>query len=371
MAKSVIYFKGLNGIRAIAAISVLLSHITLALSNFGLNSNLFGYTTTGEAKTLDLAGYGVTIFFVLSGFLITYLLLEEKRKTSTVNIKKFYWRRLLRIWPLYFVYLFLSLCVAIYFDFSINSSSVFYYLFFSANVPFIIGTSLPFLSHYWSLAVEEQFYIFWPIFSRLRLKVMLVVSVAIIILLISLKSFLHIFFANSLLETIIHVSRFHCILVGAVAAMLYFSKNKLFVFITSNNISQVLTWILLIIIALNKFHIASFLDNEFVSIIAVFFIMSQICEAPLLSLENRLFNFLGSISFGLYVYHPLLIYLLSKVIIVNNPESFMWTVIVYLLCTVLTIIVAQISFKYLEQPFLKYKKNKFTVVKSTSNVSRL
>ncbi|NBG65373.1 acyltransferase family protein [Acidiluteibacter ferrifornacis] len=371
MAKNVIYFKGLNGIRAIAAVSVLLSHITLALSNFGLKSNLLGYTDTGETKTLDLAGYGVTIFFVLSGFLITYLLLVEKEQTSTVSIKKFYWRRLLRIWPLYFSYLFLSLCIAIYFDISVNSSSVFYYIIFSANVPFILGTSLPFLSHYWSLAVEEQFYIFWPFFSLFRVKVMLMLSVIIIIILIWTKGFLHIYHPNSLLETIIHVSRFHCILIGAVAAMLYFLKHKLFILLTTSKLSQLLTWMWLIFIALNKFHIASFLDNELVSIFAVLLIMSQICEAPLLSMENRLFNFLGTISFGLYVYHPLLIYLLSKVLIVSNSESVLWTIIVYLLCTLLTIIVAQISFKYLEQPFLKYKKKKYTIVGSARNADRL
>lgn len=87
---------GLNGIRAIAAISVLISHMNESLSFFGL-SNLQG---------LDLAGFGVTMFFALSGYLITYLLLLEKRDYARINVGQFYIRRILRIWPLYYFFLF-------------------------------------------------------------------------------------------------------------------------------------------------------------------------------------------------------------------------------------------------------------------------
>ena len=90
--------------KAIAFIAVLISHITGDLNHFGLNQ--FG-------KSLNLASFGVTIFFTLSGFLITYLLLKEKEKTDKelINIKHFYNRRVLRIWPLYFMYVFICIVV--------------------------------------------------------------------------------------------------------------------------------------------------------------------------------------------------------------------------------------------------------------------
>jgi peptidoglycan/LPS O-acetylase OafA/YrhL len=90
-----IYLPGLNGLRAIAAFGVLFSHVNLGIEAYGLPIR----------KTSDLAGFGVTIFFALSGFLITYLLLKEKEQFNTINIKNFYVRRILRIWPLYFLFI--------------------------------------------------------------------------------------------------------------------------------------------------------------------------------------------------------------------------------------------------------------------------
>ncbi|MAZ37152.1 MAG: hypothetical protein CL842_06855 [Crocinitomicaceae bacterium] len=101
MTKNIIYLPGLNGIRAIAAIAVVVSHITLSLDDIGLDSNIFGTYDSGKPRALDLAGYGVSMFFALSGFLITYLLWLEKEK-QPIQIRKFYLRRMLRIWPLYY-----------------------------------------------------------------------------------------------------------------------------------------------------------------------------------------------------------------------------------------------------------------------------
>lgn len=82
MVKSVniIHLKGLNGIRAIAALSVIIAHITGELHNFGLDDSIFGLDSKGVRVPILMASYGVTMFFALSGFLITYLLLIEKKK---------------------------------------------------------------------------------------------------------------------------------------------------------------------------------------------------------------------------------------------------------------------------------------------------
>ncbi|MEJ0054763.1 MAG: acyltransferase family protein [Bacteroidota bacterium] len=100
-------------------------------------------------------------FFSLSGFLITYLLLEEN-KESGIDIKNFYTRRILRIWPLYYLYLVLCLITSLLFGMPFPSASIVFYVLLMANIPFVFGYALPFLSHFWSLGVEEQFYSFWP-----------------------------------------------------------------------------------------------------------------------------------------------------------------------------------------------------------------
>src|SRR4051812_30029422 len=108
MSAKLIHLSGLNGIRAIAAFGVVMAHITLSLGDFHLSPILFYTIKNGKVHGWSLAGFGVSMFFALSGFLITYLLLLEKEKRP-IHIRNFYVRRALRIWPLYYLYLITSL----------------------------------------------------------------------------------------------------------------------------------------------------------------------------------------------------------------------------------------------------------------------
>jgi peptidoglycan/LPS O-acetylase OafA/YrhL len=94
--KESLYLPNLNGIRFMAAIMVLIHQLEYTKKELGLNKI---WTQNGLGYLGDL---GVILFFTLSGFLITYLLLIEKHKTGVINIKSFYVRRILRIWPLYY-----------------------------------------------------------------------------------------------------------------------------------------------------------------------------------------------------------------------------------------------------------------------------
>lgn len=360
---TMIHFKGLNGIRSIAALAVVLSHITLSLGDFNLDPSIFG-TENGKPKGLLLAGFGVSIFFVLSGFLITYLIQTEKDQ-HVINIRKFYMRRILRIWPLYYLYLFIIVLFLLLTHEKIDMSSLLLYVFYSANIPFITGHTIQFIAHYWSLGVEEQFYLFWPWVNKYTKSILRFCLVGIIFL-IGLKMSLHIFFPNTILEEIIHVTRFHCMLIGALGAILYKSENKFFIKIIDTKIVQSFSWFIIFLVAINQFHIASFIDNEIISVVALFIIVGQIKERNrIVNLDLRIFNFLGNISYGIYVIHPILIYLSSKVIGDLQINSLLKYLIVYSSITGLTIFSAHLSFKYFEKYFLKFKE-KFTVVKSSS-----
>jgi len=107
---------------------------------------------------------GVRIFFVISGFLITYLLLKEGNKTNAVSLRNFYIRRCLRIMPLYFSYLGILACLSILGLYSDSFNSWFGALTFTRN---IFGTGGSATGHYWSLAIEEQFYLVWPVLIAL------------------------------------------------------------------------------------------------------------------------------------------------------------------------------------------------------------
>ena len=131
---------------------------------------------------------GVNFFFVLSGFLITYLLLAEQKEKNNFSIPKFYLRRILRIWPLYFaIILFsfwllpfiLSLTGKIYSE----DFPLLYALTFTINFAHLKGifSYSPLLSGLWTIAIEEQFYLAWPWLLKGFLKFLPVLFISLIV----------------------------------------------------------------------------------------------------------------------------------------------------------------------------------------------
>lgn len=145
------YMPQLDGLRAFAIFGVLVQHFHL--SGF-LNS------------AIDLGRLGVILFFVLSGFLITRILLDERDNGETIGaspfylIRKFYIRRVLRIFPIY--YLTILVCAA--FDYGPVKDHLIWHLIYFSNFSsaFIDKADYSFSAHLWSLCVEEQFYLAWP-----------------------------------------------------------------------------------------------------------------------------------------------------------------------------------------------------------------
>ncbi|MEE4135728.1 MAG: acyltransferase [Desulforhopalus sp.] len=147
--RSIRHFGSLNGLRFFCIFAVLWHHAPI-------------WTSMQDAPVLLQRGFlGVDFFFVLSGFLITTLLLREEDQNGRFSLKGFYWRRCLRIVPVYFLVVTL---LAVYFIGVKGQSEYlellsFYYLFLS-NL--LIG-DIPILAPTWSLSVEEQYYLVWPL----------------------------------------------------------------------------------------------------------------------------------------------------------------------------------------------------------------
>jgi peptidoglycan/LPS O-acetylase OafA/YrhL len=134
---------GLDGLRAVAVIMVMLFH----------------------QHILEFGWAGVQLFFVLSGFLITAVLYRQKGAHLGPYIQRFYWRRFLRIFPVYYAYLaLLSLLIAVRLvpkDVSSHLPYAFAYLYDFVYAQGVLTPSKT-ISHFWSLSVEEQFYLVWP-----------------------------------------------------------------------------------------------------------------------------------------------------------------------------------------------------------------
>lgn len=135
---------GLDGFRMIAVMAVVLAH-------------------SGIGTLFFSARHGVAGFFVLSGFLITWLLLKEFRTTGAVSVKDFYMRRSLRIFPAYYAFLIVSICWDLYRGNDDIQDAIFPGLFYFMNYHNALqGHSTSSIAHVWSLAIEEQFYLLWP-----------------------------------------------------------------------------------------------------------------------------------------------------------------------------------------------------------------
>lgn len=365
MKEKFLFLKGLNGLRTIAALSVVFSHISLSLKEFNVGLFVFGKNADGSPKGWYLGEMGVTIFFVLSGFLITYLLLLESKKAE-INIKKFYIRRVLRIWPIYYLYLMICLVIIYFLNKSIDFSTVLYYLFFAANIPFIYEFALRFLDHFWSIGVEEQFYLFWPWIIKYFKKILVPLIIALVVIINITRYYLWWKFPFSGNAVFSIVNRFDCMMIGGLGAIFYESKNKLFLNLIDNKWIQSLAWIGIILIACNVKFINAIVDTSIITFISLILIIGQInVKNRVVNLDIQVLNFLGKISYGIYVYHIVIIYLFSlllKNIVVND---FLKLFLIYSSIIGFTIFIATVSYYKFEKRFIKMKDG-FAVIKSSS-----
>lgn len=348
-----IYLPGLNGIRAIAALTVLFGHMWSPFGEWGVSPSWHIPWPDGP----------VTTFFVISGFLITYLLMNETAKTNDVSIPKFYMRRILRIWPLYYGYLLLALLAVLLFHGEINNA-VWFYTFFSGNISHALALGIVPLFHFWSLGVEEQYYLWYPWMVKYNKKHLLTSVSILCISWFILKLAAYVFLGKGLVYRIFGITQFDCMMLGAMGAIMYYRKTEWFNKFCVHPIVTVFAWILFFTSGLYANFIPSPIRNEFIALISLMVIMAGLLRKPIL--ENKVMNYLGQISYGIYVIHPLLLYVFTRLIqpaqhMPNSLASF----VIFIGMTALTIGIAALSYKFYELPFLRMK-SKFSVVQSSN-----
>jgi peptidoglycan/LPS O-acetylase OafA/YrhL len=374
-----VYFPGLNGIRALAALSVLLTH----MDDYKRHLNL-AIPPMFQDPLLNGIN-AVMMFFVLSGFLITYLLLTEIQKTSTVNVRKFYARRILRIWPIYYLLVFLGLVVfplivqatqyhGGFMPVPFEPTQILLYIILIPNAVGFFGSSAsPVLVQLWTIGSEEQFYILWPFLSKLFRKRMLLLILGVIVIKIWLNNYqLSIVVDNHYSHeyrnfiAFLNGLRFENMAVGALGAYLLFHKSWLLKIIY-HPIVEKLTLVFLVynILFLNPGDYPA--ENLMYCIPYAIFILN-VCSNPksTVKLENRFWNWLGTLSYSIYMYHLLVIYLVMMAFTYMHAHQWnniVFNVVLYTTCIGLTVVVAEASHRWFEAPFLRLK-NRYAVVKS-------
>lgn len=352
------YISGLDGLRAISVFGVLLSHYTL------------GDSIDKYLKLIPWGDMGVKFFFVLSGFLITTILLKCKHLSITYNCSKhyllriFYARRFLRIFPLYYGVLILAYLFNVG---SIKKIFIYHFLYLSNTSSALTGTLThaplidPTTAHFWSLAVEEQFYIFWPfivMYISIRNLKILILSLIFLSpafrLIWFLLGFDHLYsYFPMCLDTL------GC---GSILA-LYVDDKSGFNFMSRFQIkllliSAISTYI--VVLGLYGFEIwyrprIIIFDTAqgIIYSLVIYFILIRRIEILNCILESKFLIFIGKISYGIYIIHPFIPHIFSYYFPVNNLS----VLEKFFVFVTLTILFSWFSFVFYEKRFNKIKKH--------------
>lgn len=333
------YYKNLDGIRAIAALMVMFYHF------FEVNHIYFISDISSFGQT------GVTLFFVLSGFLITRILLSTK--DSKDFFKRFYLNRVVRIFPLYFLFLFIHFFI--YPIFSIANyptlfEQVCYYFYFQ-NYFFSFHNFIEGPLNTWSLAIEEQFYLFWPLIvynlKNIALKY-------IIILIVILSFILRIYFCFKNYEPFYFTfTRIDSLAIGSIGAIYEFKLIRLSM---KKNIFLLILFYFIYLTAQYFFsYFALVLSIEYltISFFYLFLILLVINIKSIkfvdLILQNRFLILTGKISYGLYIYHTS-IYTITQRILPNQS-----VLVSFIFWFGSSFLISYISYNYFEKYFFKFK----------------
>lgn len=406
MSTARVYFPGLNGLRFFAAAAVIFTHIELVKKflKFGshwLDLDRISYATPIEAISrreiswltpfISNAGpLGVIFFFVLSGFLITYLLFVESDTTGKISVGKFYMRRILRIWPLYFVMVILGFFVLPHFDFfyipaqDVNFKKYFWenlvlFLLFLPNLAFsIYQTAVPNIGQLWSIGVEEQFYLIWPwVIKKAKsfVRVILMFTIGIIVLkfLVLMLSRAYPSDLMLVLKKFFAMSKLECMSIGAIGAyLLYYKREKALSIIYHPLIFAASILIVPVGILIVPMTIQDGIHILYAMCSLVLILNVATNPNSFIRLENKVFDFLGKISYGIYMYHMLVaafvMHFVKDVLHFNYDLGPIESIIVYLSVLLITIFVSTISYYFIELPFIRRKKKVSTVI-SGDNVT--
>ena len=313
---------------------------------------------------------GVNFFFVLSGFLITYLLIEEKKLRGKINIPNFWLRRVLRIWPLYFAcvligFVIFPLAKSLAGGVPSESANIWYYLAFINNFDYI-RTGLPDapgLGVLWSIAIEEQFYLTWPVI----LAFLPIRNYWIAFLTIIAGSL--VFRALNDVPIMHEMHTLSCIgdmATGAFGAWLYIERRSFSSFI-ENLPRAAIVAIYIVLIGIFLFRDEFLLENSTIRIferlltaVTILLVILEQCFSKnsfykMSSLKS--ITKLGIYTYGLYCLHFIFISAVQGITKKLGLNSELWQVL-FLETTIslaITVVVAKLSFKYFETPFLRMK----------------
>ena len=359
--------KSLDGIRGIAILMVLLGHSVGSLPAFIQTSFIYQVISNGHT--------GVLIFFVISGYLITKLLISERERNGDISIKNFYLRRFFRIFPILYIYvgtvviLKNTVAPALFSDYK---SVLFALLYFWNYKHLIVGTSYHesnpgywYFGHLWSLSMEEQFYLLFPLaFKKINinlLKKLIIITVAIMPV---VRVMTYFFMPNSRgqIGMMLHTGG-DSILVGCLFAIL--EKSNAFIAymyrLWNTRIVVILCFLFVFVIDLFLTHtfagayaitVGMTINNFVIAFLLLWCVYTS--SAVSTFLNSKILKQIGLISYSLYIWQQLV---LGSTYRISFPLN-----------VAMVFSIGFISYYFVEKPILKLK-NRFEPMRKTISSS--
>jgi peptidoglycan/LPS O-acetylase OafA/YrhL len=295
------------------------------------------------------ASDAVNLFFILSGFLITSLLLAENERAGRVSVRNFYIRRALRIYPVYFVYL---AVVALLVHPAYSPELFATLIFFLGNATFALFFPFPPFDHLWSIGIEEQFYLLAPVMARFRrslpriLMAIVLVWWAVLIVVSRLPV--------GRLTVFVDLSRYDLIALGALLACAHHQKWHGLRWLRHVAVrvlaAAVIFWAIVFVPPTENIYYVTLLGLAFVALIDTVVVSPQLANA----LGHPALETLGNLSYSMYVIHPLFIMLFFTGFYPRLTPG-VYPLVAYVTIIGGTLIVSALSYRFLETPFLRLR----------------
>ncbi|MCM3874598.1 MAG: acyltransferase [Pyrinomonadaceae bacterium] len=353
------YMPQLDGLRTVAVFAVIVHHF-LPVARFI------------PSDFVSLGSLGVRLFFVLSGFLITGILLKCREENSpddepsSFKLRQFYIRRLLRIFPIFY----LTLALIAIFNLPTVRGALPWHLSYMSNVYFALRGSFdgP-LSHFWSLAVEEQFYLVWPwIIIFVPTKYLHSAVIVTVFVAPFFRLLIYLLGGNELASFILLFGCMDSLALGALLAY-YHSKKSLASKVSSLLRFSLGTGVLLVTLlaVLQSQHRGGWLYVTAIHLGTSLILLWLVGHAAtgftgltgkLLALGPVLY--IGRISYGIYIFHnlmPVIVPKLFSILGLPYPQGRGATIKQFLILSVATLVLAGLSWRFFEGPINSLKRH--------------
>lgn len=362
------YSPELDALRFFAFFGVFVFHAAPRTMDFYAAAGIPVWLSKFLISTFGAGAYGVDLFFALSAYLITSLLLRERSTTGKVDLRSFYVRRILRIWPLYLGFVAFAAITARFLPWqNLPLRYIAGYTLLAGNWLYVFyGLPASFAVPLWTVSIEEQFYLAWPLaLRRASIRAIAFMAIAVLVVANLWRLALVVLGAPAQAMEYNTFTRLDPIALGVLLALFAgklpsLSTWQRITLLTAGVATWIVTFWSTVVIEMPKLSTWQSAVGHLLTALASAAILFSVMGSQNAFLRNKWLLYLGKISYGLYVLHEFAHYCAMRLLPASTPIQVIEQSVFSL---ALTILLAVASYRWLESPFLLLKE-RFAYVQS-------